>query len=55
MTSISPFMSGPWIQQKNVYLPGFVNVTDDECGSGTGPGPIVTGVAKKPLPWFVPS
>jgi len=37
------------------YVPGFVNVIDDECGSGTGPGPIVTGVAKKPLPWFVPS
>ena len=36
-------MSGPWIQQKNVYFPGFVNVTDDERGSGTWPGPIVSG------------
>jgi hypothetical protein len=32
-----------------------VNVTFDDLGSGTFGFPAVSGVAKKPLPWFVPS
>ena len=35
VTTIVPPMSGPWIQQKYLYVPGFVNVTFDDCGSGT--------------------
>jgi len=27
VTTIVPAMSGPWIQQKNLYVPAFVNVT----------------------------
>ena len=42
-------MSGPWIQQKYLYVPGFVNVTFDERGSPIG-APAVSGVAKKPFP-----
>ena len=29
-------MSGPWIQQKNLYVPGFVNVTREARGSPIG-------------------
>ena len=33
MTTIVPPMSGPWIQQKYLYVPGVENVTLDERGS----------------------
>ena len=48
-------MSLPWIQQKYLYVPGVLNVTRDAFGSGTAGEPAVTGVPRKPLPWFLPS
>src|SRR6185503_19187886 len=50
VTTIVPPMSGPWIQQKYLYVPGAVNFTLEACGNPTG-APDVSGVAKKPLPW----
>ena len=52
MTTIVPPMSGPWIQQKYLYVPGVENVTLDDRGSPIG-APEVNGVTKKPLPWVV--
>ena len=55
VTTIVPLMSGPWIQQKYLNVPAFVNVTFHERGSGIVLSVDITGVAKKPLPCVVPS
>ena len=49
MTTTVPPMSGPWIQQKNLYVPGVENVTREARGSPIG-DPDVSSVTKKPLP-----
>ena len=36
MTTTVPPMSGPWIQQKNLYVPGVENVTRDARGNPIG-------------------
>ena len=38
-----------------LYVPAAVNVTFAACGSGTSGEPAVSGVARNPLPWFLPS
>jgi hypothetical protein len=53
VTTIVPFMSGPWIQQKYLYVPGVENVTFDErVRPGIGE-PEEIGVAKNPFPCVV--
>ena len=52
VTTTVPPMSGPWIQQKNLYVPGVENVTRDARGSPIG-DPDVSSVTKKPLPCIV--
>ena len=53
MTTIVPLMSGPWIQQKYLYVPGVENVTLDERVSPGIGDPDESGVAKNPLPCVV--
>ena len=49
MTTTVPPISGPWIQQKNLYVPGAEKVTRDARGSPIG-APAVSSVTKKPFP-----
>ena len=49
VTTTVPPMSGPWIQQKYLYVPGVENVTRDALGNPIG-APAVSSVTKNPFP-----